>query len=70
MRVTGPGATQAFCRAGEVALGGGGISTDGFLTESQPLPFMNGESPTGWQVEAKHADGTAAGATAWVVCAS
>jgi hypothetical protein len=70
MRVTGPGATQAFCRAGEVALGGGGISTDGFLTESQPLPFMNGESPTGWQVKGKHADGTAAGATAWVVCAS
>jgi hypothetical protein len=70
MRVNGPGAVQAFCQFGEVAVGGGGISTDGFLTESQPLPFSSGSPPTGWIVDAKKADGTAAMATAWVVCAS
>jgi hypothetical protein len=70
MRVTGPNAAQAFCQFGEVAVGGGGISSDGFLTESQPTPFVSGGTPTGWQVDASHADGTAAFVTAWVVCAS
>lgn len=66
----GPGADQALCPSGEVAVGGGGISGDGFLTQSQPLPFNIDVPPVGWKVGAKKADGTAAGVTAWVVCAS
>jgi hypothetical protein len=65
----GPGSTQAFCEAGEVALGGGGTVTDGFLARSQPLPFSVDEPAIGWEVEGKKADGTAAMTSAWVVCA-
>ena len=66
----GPGADQALCQPGEVAVGGGGISGDGFLTQSQPLPFNIDVSPVGWKAGAKKADGSAAEVTAWVVCAS
>ena len=65
----GPESKQALCDAGDVAVGGGGIvSGDGFLTQSQPVPFNVDEFPTGWKVDAKKADGSDAGATAWVVC--
>jgi hypothetical protein len=66
----GPGSDQALCPAGEVAVGGGGISDDGFLTQSQPLPFDTDVPPVGWKVGAKKADGTPAFISAWVVCAS
>jgi hypothetical protein len=67
---TGPGANQALCDAGDVAVGGGGIVMgDGFLTESQPLPFSVGAAPVGWIAHANKADGSDAAVTAWVVCA-
>src|SRR3954452_12758683 len=67
---TGPGAAQALCDAGDVAVGGGGIVMgDGFLTESQPIPFSVGAAPVGWIAHAKKADGSDAAVTAWVVCA-
>jgi hypothetical protein len=67
---TGPGAEQALCDAGDVAVGGGGVvDGDGFLTESQPLPFSAGDTPQGWTAHAKKADGSDAMVTTWVVCA-
>jgi hypothetical protein len=67
---TGPGADHALCDAGDVAVGGGGIVMgDGFLTESQPLPFSVDAAPVGWVAHAKKADGSDAAVTAWVVCA-
>jgi hypothetical protein len=66
----GPGSTQAFCESDEVAVGGGGISSDGFLYQSQPLPFQVDVPATGWQAGAKKADGTAADVSTWVVCAA
>ena len=64
----GPGAEQALCDAGDAAVGGGGVTADGFLTQSQPLPFSVGDVPVGWQVDAKKADSTDAFVTAWAVC--
>jgi hypothetical protein len=70
------GTTQgstARCGAGEVAVGGGGFATEGFLWSS--IPAVNGAEPTdgqtpnSWHVQAEN-EAEETGSIAWVVCAA
>jgi hypothetical protein len=57
------------CNPGEVATGGGGRVVGAGLRFSNPLPGVNGGTPTGWQVDSD--TGVSAGQlVAWVICAS
>jgi hypothetical protein len=73
-RVGPQGSGQAFaeCNPGEVAVGGGGLTSDvalTFLSLSEPVPFSG--TPTGWQVAAQRTDGiNSEGIRAVVVCAA
>jgi hypothetical protein len=71
IRGSGPGFATAIalCDLGEVATGGGGVSSDGFIYQSYPTPVSPPESiPIGWIASAHKMDGTDASVTAWVVC--
>jgi hypothetical protein len=81
IRDGGSGSDQVFCKAGEVALGGGG-SVSGFLSRSQPLPLIYQSepdpppedlpSPNGWTIQGSQ-DPSAPASThvrPWVICAS
>jgi hypothetical protein len=62
------GAATVACPFGEIATGGGGVSSDGFVVSSLPVNDVNG-FPVSWKVTAKHGDGTdAIGVVAWAVC--
>jgi hypothetical protein len=69
---TAEGST-AQCSPGEVAVGGGGFATEGFLWSS--IPAVNGEEPTpgqtpnSWHVQAEN-EVEETPSIAWVVCAA
>jgi hypothetical protein len=57
---------SADCNAGEVALGGGGTSSDGFIYDTSPN--VGSGTPTGWVASAEQTDGSDAQVQAWVIC--
>lgn len=61
-----PTDASADCNAGEVALGGGGTSSDGFIDDTGPN--VTSGTPTGWQASAAQSDGSTADVQAFVVC--
>lgn len=70
-------ASEAFCKAGEVAVGGGGIATEAKSTlyASEPIDLdgettAEGKSPQGWFAGAELNGGGPAESIAYVVCAS
>jgi hypothetical protein len=70
------GTTQgstAHCGAGEVAVGGGGFATEGWLWSSIPevgnSEPTDGQTPTSWHVQAENGTNDT-GSIAYVVCAS
>lgn len=62
------GSVTANCQSGEVALGGGAFSQDGFLWDTSPDPDTG--TPTGWFAQAALSGGGAAKVQAFVVCAA
>lgn len=63
--------STANCGPGEVAVGGGGFATEGFLWSS--IPALNGEelkpgqTPNSWHTQAEN-ETKETGTIAWVVC--
>jgi hypothetical protein len=67
--------STAWCDAGEVATGGGGVTYDGsnqvFLITSAPAPgAVSGKPFGGWGVAVRNTSGSAQNFHAYVVCAS
>ena len=67
--------STAWCNAGEIATGGGGVTYDGsgnvYLLTSAPAPgAVNGTAFGGWGVEVRNTSGSAHDFHAYVVCAS
>jgi hypothetical protein len=64
----------AHCPAGQVAVGGGGETSAGFLFVSEPLTGNTltpvGGRPDGWFVKAEEESGAQPPAVAYVLCAS
>jgi hypothetical protein len=65
--------STAHCGPGEVAVGGGGFATEGFLWSSIPevgnAEPTDGQTPTSWHVQAEN-ETKETGSIAYVVCAS
>jgi hypothetical protein len=67
------GGSTAHCLGNEVAVGGGGFATEGFLWSS--IPFVgnsepvNGQTPTAWHVQAENGANDT-GSIAYVICAA
>jgi hypothetical protein len=61
------GTQTAICFPGEIATGGGAVSTDGVVTQSEPV--LSGGFPVGWRATAAPSTmGGTATVVAWAVC--
>lgn len=69
--------SEAFCKPGEVAISGGGLTSDPKFTLYGSLPIdangettTEGKAPQGWFAGAEDSNGVGGKSTAYVVCAS
>ena len=67
------GIVKASCLLGETATGGGSSvsgSNEWTMIESNPMPNLEGATPTGWEVRALNHTGSKNFLVAYVICAS